>query len=89
MTRPRWKNWKLDEWTDGPCCAFCHRDPYEYVDVGVGYVPVAVSCCDEGISMYQYHDKTLGRIARLLAGDKRQATRGSRLWAAYQEASPV
>ena len=26
-------------------CAFCGMDPYEYVDVGVGWVPVAVTCC--------------------------------------------
>lgn len=29
-------------------CPFCKHCPYEYVDVGVGYVPVAVNCCDLG-----------------------------------------
>lgn len=29
-------------------CPFCNRDPFEYVDVGVGSVPVAVTCCDLG-----------------------------------------
>jgi hypothetical protein len=84
MTRPRWKQYKPEAWRFGPSCAFCGRDPYEYVDIGVGYQAVAVSCCDEGIAVYQYFDKTLGRIARLLTGDKRQAERGQRRWAAYQ-----
>jgi hypothetical protein len=85
MTRPRWKQSKPDLWLNHPYCAFCGRDPYEYVDIGVGYQAVAVSCCDEGIAVYQYFDKPLGRIARLLTGDKRQAARGKRRWAAYQE----
>jgi hypothetical protein len=86
MTRPRWKQWKPEGWRlSDHGCAFCGRDPYEYVDIGVGYQAVAVSCCDEGISLYQYHDKTLERIARLLTGDKRQAVRGRRRWAVYQE----
>lgn len=29
-------------------CPFCNRDPFCYVDVGVGSVPVAVDCCDLG-----------------------------------------
>lgn len=29
-------------------CPFCDRDPFEYVDVGVGSVPVAVTCCEFG-----------------------------------------
>lgn len=29
-------------------CPFCDTDPFEYVDVGVGSVPVAVTCCDLG-----------------------------------------
>lgn len=89
MTRPRWKQWVPETWRYGPTCAFCGCDPYEYVDIGVGYQRVAVTCCDVGVSVYQYHDKTLGRIARLLTGDKRQAVRGRRLWAAYHEQSPV
>jgi hypothetical protein len=27
-------------------CPFCKQDPYHYEDVGVGYVPVAITCCD-------------------------------------------
>lgn len=29
-------------------CPFCGCDPFEYVDVGVGRVPVAVTCCELG-----------------------------------------
>ena len=38
-------------------CPFCKNDPYEYVDVGVGYVPVAVTCCDLGVILFDWrHD---------------------------------
>lgn len=29
-------------------CPFCNLDPFEYVDTGVGMMPVAVTCCDLG-----------------------------------------
>jgi hypothetical protein len=29
-------------------CPFCGLDPYEYVDVGIGSIPVAVTCCEDG-----------------------------------------
>jgi len=32
-------------------CPFCKLHPYEYVDVGVGLVPVAVNCCDLGYAL--------------------------------------
>jgi len=41
------------------CCPFCRRDPYEYVDIGVGMERVAVSCCDLGIALFQYGDEQL------------------------------
>ena len=28
-------------------CPFCERDPYHYVDNGVGMEAVAITCCDE------------------------------------------
>ena len=34
-------------------CPFCGRDPYEYVDVGIGSIPVAVTCCEEGYMYFQ------------------------------------
>lgn len=38
-------------------CPFCGHYPYEMVDVGVGFVPVAVNCCDLGIGLFQYNEK--------------------------------
>ena len=32
-------------------CPFCGLDPYEYVDVGIGSIPVAVACCEEGVRL--------------------------------------
>lgn len=29
-------------------CPFCNRDPFHYVDIGVGMEAVAVTCCDLG-----------------------------------------
>ena len=31
-----------------PTCPFCGRDPFHYVDNGVGMEAVAVTCCDLG-----------------------------------------
>ena len=47
-------------------CPFCKSDPYEYVDIGVGYEPVAVSCCDLGIALLQYNDKHARRLLEYL-----------------------
>jgi hypothetical protein len=35
-------------------CPFCGLHPYEYVDVGVGMVPVAVNCCPEGQAHFEF-----------------------------------
>lgn len=54
-------------------CPICKADPYEYVDVGVGYVPVAVNCCDLGYYLFHgwgmgkeldQHQKTMIALAR-------------------------
>ena len=37
-------------------CQFCGLDPYEYVNVGIGCVPVAVTCCAPGVALYQHGD---------------------------------
>lgn len=37
-------------------CAFCGRDPYEYVDNGVGMERVAVTCCELGCATYDHRD---------------------------------
>lgn len=38
-------------------CPFCKCDPYHYVDVGIGYVPAAVDCCDLGIGLFSHNDE--------------------------------
>ncbi len=44
-------------------CPFCKRDPYHYVDNGVGMEAVAVTCCELGIGLY-YGDKVANRALR-------------------------
>lgn len=44
---------------DMDACPFCGRDPYHYVDIGVGMQKVAVECCDLGIALIQYGDEQL------------------------------
>ncbi len=40
---------------DSYLCPYCGCEPYEYVDVGVAMVPVAVTCCSAGIEFFQYN----------------------------------
>lgn len=35
-------------------CPFCGLHPYEYVDVGVGSVPIAVNCCEFGPLIFDW-----------------------------------
>lgn len=37
-------------------CPFCGGDPYEYVDIGVGLQPVAITCCELGILYFDRRD---------------------------------
>lgn len=43
-------------------CPFCGRDPYHYMDNGVGMERVAVVCCDLGIALFQERDEQLARV---------------------------
>ena len=76
-------------------CAFCGRDPYEYVDVGFGYpgVPVAVTCCELGDAAYGRHgdeytieisaaelQEISARISRLEWESERRSNLIARLW---------
>jgi hypothetical protein len=45
-------------------CPFCKRDPFHYVDNGIGYEIVAVNCCDLGIDLYS-GNKTAQKILNL------------------------
>lgn len=67
-------------------CPFCGLDPYEYVDTGVGLQAVAVSCCEFGISYFDWRikDVVIDRIGDLLMGDKRRQRRGKRLRKKYE-----
>jgi hypothetical protein len=45
-------------------CQFCGRDPYHYVDIGVGFEAVAVTCCELGVELFDHRctgDVTLTR----------------------------
>lgn len=55
----------LEGFRYGGRCIFCGHDPYEYVDVSLGGrgVPVAVTCCDHGIGLYQHSDEGLVRAS--------------------------
>ena len=38
-------------------CPFCKQDPYEYEDIGVGCVPVAITCCDAMVALWRGEKK--------------------------------
>ena len=38
-------------------CPFCGRDPYHYVDNGVGMEAVAVDCCELGVLLFDRREK--------------------------------
>ena len=60
--------------TDPSDCPFCGLHPFEYVDVGVGIVPVAVTCCGAGIAFFQYR-KTAYQIHKIQREFKREEKR--------------
>jgi hypothetical protein len=49
-------------------CPFCKRDPYHYVDIGVGFQAAAVDCCDLGIGLFSREDY-LRKVARRVLRD--------------------
>jgi hypothetical protein len=56
-------------------CPFCGRDPYEWVDVGVGSVPVAITCCQAGIVLFDWRNQP-NRLTTLFgSSDKRRIKR--------------
>ena len=44
-------------------CPFCGRDPYHYVDNGVGMEAVAVTCCELGCALFDNRDKETVTVA--------------------------
>lgn len=58
----------LDRLSSGPdSCPFCRRDPFHYVDNGVGMERVAVVCCEAGITLYDNSDSDFRRVASDMA----------------------
>jgi Fe-S-cluster-containing dehydrogenase component len=49
-------------------CPFCGIHPFEYVDVGIGMVPVAVNCCHLGPLLFDnYADSETRKAAEAVA----------------------
>lgn len=74
-------------------CPFCKHDPFEYVDIGVGYVPVAITCCDFGVVLYSPGKEycreraLMQRILRLRRSHSpRQKARAKRLLNSLEDA---
>lgn len=60
-------------------CPFCKRDPYHYEDVGVGFVPVAINCCETMCGLVA-GDKKAKQILRLRQrGTPRSVKRANRI----------
>lgn len=74
-------------------CPFCGLCPYEYVDVGVGSVPVAVNCCEFGPFMFDWRTKkadmeTAARIAEQIQDMPHGEARFQRATDLFYEAFP-
>ncbi len=66
-------------------CPFCKRDPFHYVDNGIGYEPVAIVCCDLGIALWA-NDKTAKQILRFRRSHSpRKKARAQRLLRKMEE----
>jgi hypothetical protein len=46
-------------------CPFCGRDPFHYVDIGVGMEAAAVVCCEHGDTLYRGHRPTPAAVTLL------------------------
>lgn len=67
-------------------CPFCRRDPYEYVDIGVGMEAAAVNCCELGILLFDpRYDSALPRriLALRRSHSPRKKARAARLMAQH------
>jgi hypothetical protein len=68
-------------------CPFCRRDPYHYVDIGVGMQRAAVVCCDLGIALYD--TRHAGDDDQILVGRKQLVEIAGRLEAAETEREAI
>ena len=60
-------------------CSFCGRDPYEYVDIGVGMERVAVTCCELGCAVYDHRNDDAAEITVTSAELREMAAKVSQL----------
>jgi len=65
-------------------CPFCKRDPYHYVDIGVGYAPVAIVCCNLGIALYGGNKQVAKLLSLKQSGSPRKQARAKRMIEAMQ-----
>ncbi len=64
-------------------CPFCRRDPFHYVDVGVGFVPAAIVCCDAGVDLYSGRGPARKILALRQSYSPRKKARAKRLMAEF------
>ena len=64
-------------------CPFCKRDPYHYEDVGVGYVPVAIVCCDAGVALWDGEKKAKQALRFMRSNSPRKKARARRILIEY------
>ncbi|WP_186216264.1 hypothetical protein [Burkholderia gladioli] len=48
-------------------CPFCRHDPFHYVDNGLGFEAVAVTCCDPGLDLFGLDQKQARLPRKILA----------------------
>ena len=67
-------------------CPFCGLEQFEYVDVGIGSVPVAVNCCPLGPSLFEhYSDKATIAAAQMVADELGDMPHGEERFARANE----
>ena len=65
-------------------CPFCGIHPYEYVDIGVGQQPVAVTCCSLGYGLLVEGLSDLREAARLIeSGNAEDVEKGKNIARKY------
>ena len=64
-------------------CPFCKCDPYEYVDVGVGRVPVAINCCELRTGHYHGEKKAKQALRFMRSHSPRKKARAQRICQQY------
>lgn len=60
-------------------CPFCKSDPYHYEDVGVGMVPVAITCCEAMIGLHRGDKKARQALEFRSSHSPRKKARARRI----------